>query len=418
MLKDKKLVKAVLLFLVMGTLFVFSQSLEKETKTETVVKMPEKDKEKTKAIMMLIEYKDTEGLVNFVNDLDSRGIYSLLSVSPDFVEENCETIKKLLDHKMELVAQNPTGSFWDMPYQEQLETVIASKQKIEACTGQPLRAISSQYFASDENTVKVAEKLEIPYVLARGVKGTEAIVFQPEEYLSVKILSVSNIPTIEFEYGSLCDYSYWVRQGSPEDMLKELRAGLNNKKITPVSHTNIGGYKARWNQMWLKFFDTAKIDWLPLDEYATVDKLMPMWQIPKNKNTPYTPEIRPEIPYNEEENLQNPCSVGQLSSKVDTEVSETTNEQELIMFHNGKGSMCLEAMAFLESTNYPSKQILNSEINFQKQLQEAKINFDKSEGVTDDFGYYPIIFIKDRVFSGFDENIKAEILKEIGLSNY
>jgi len=51
--------------------------------------------------MMLIEYKDTDGLVNFVNDLDSRGIYSLLSASPDFIEENCETIRVLLDHKME-----------------------------------------------------------------------------------------------------------------------------------------------------------------------------------------------------------------------------------------------------------------------------------------------------------------------------
>jgi len=316
---------------------------------------------------------------------------------------------------MELVSQNPAGSFWDVSYEEQLAAVTESKQKIEACTGRPLRVISSRYFASDENTVKVAEKLGIPYVLARGVKGTEAIVFQPEEYPGVKILSVSNIPTIEFEYGSLCDYSYWVREGNPEDMERELMAGLKNKKMTPVCHTNIGGFKARWNQMWLNFFDTAEIEWLPLDEYATVDKLMPMWQIPRNKNAPYTPEKRPLIPYDEEENLKNPCSVEQLSSNNSSVDNQTDREkEELVMFHNGKGPMCLEAMDFLKTIDYPSRQVLNSQPDYQQKLIEAKRGFDKSEGVSDSFGYYPVIFIKNRVFSGFDEEIKNQILLEIG----
>jgi hypothetical protein len=37
----------------------------------------------------------------------------------------------------------------------------------------------------------------------------------------VKILSVSNIPLVTFEYGSLCDYSFYERAGTPNDMKAE-----------------------------------------------------------------------------------------------------------------------------------------------------------------------------------------------------
>jgi len=37
-----------------------------------------------------------------------------------------------------------------------------------------MRVIGSRYFAHDENTLKVADALGIPYVLARGTTGSEA----------------------------------------------------------------------------------------------------------------------------------------------------------------------------------------------------------------------------------------------------
>jgi hypothetical protein len=39
--------------------------------------------------------------------------------------------------------------------------------------------------------------------------------------------------------GSLCDYSYWAREGSPEEFGDELFAALEYDKISPVSHTYI-----------------------------------------------------------------------------------------------------------------------------------------------------------------------------------
>ena len=37
----------------------------------------------------------------------------------------------------------------------------------------------------------------------------------------------------------------------------------------------------------------------------------------------------------------------------------------------------------------------------------------KSEGVSDDFSHYPIIFVGDKAYSGFNEEIKQKILNQI-----
>lgn len=400
-----------------GASYFFLQSRQLKTPIELPLIQEEEIetreiRPKTRGIMMLIEYKDTRGLVNFVNDLYSRGIDSLLSVSPTFVEEHCETIKELLDYGVEIVSQNPEGAFWDIPYEEQYQSIRDAKEKIEACTGKPLRIVSSRYFASDENTVKAAEQLGIPYVLARGVAGTEAIVFKPEEY-NVRIISVSNIPSINWKYGSLCDYSYWVREGHPEDMEQELLAVLENRKVTPVSHTNLGGLKVRWNKMWLKFFDSADIEWQSLDDFATADITLPMWRIPRNKNAPYTPQKRALVPYEEEEDVDNPCSIENLPKAPD-EIEKSENaEGKIMMFHNGRGSMCLEAIEFFKNIDYPLEEYLNYEPDFNNQLNKLIVEYKQSEGVSESFGYYPIIFIKGKAYSGFNEEIKSKILEHI-----
>ena len=75
--------------------------------------------------------------------------------------------------------------------------------------------------------------------------------------------------------------------------------------------------------------------------------------------------------------------------------------------------MCLEALEFIKTIDYPVEQFLDYEEGFGEKLNNLKEKFGSSEGIHPLFGYYPIIFIKDRVFSGFNETIKNEILKEI-----
>jgi hypothetical protein len=418
----KKNIFIVLLFLLIlslvGNLIIFNYfSTKEEIKSKTKESIS-----KPKGIMLLIEYKDTIGLANFVNDMEKRNIHGLLMVTPEFVQANCEDIKKISEHKnIEIVASNVDVPFWDVPYEEQKTRIIEMLDGIENCTRIRPRIISSRYMASDINTVKVAEELGIPYITARGTTETKATVYQPEGY-HVKILSVSNIPWVPFEYGSLCDYSFYERAGTPEDMKEELmramepltskekaRSGEYNR-ITPVSHTNIGGYLKQWNDMWLEFWDTANVEWVTLDEFmAEPDWIIPLWQVPINKNNPYTEEkIRPLVPYEEGEKVENPCAVIDIGKETTgKKVANVGNK--ILMFHNGKGSMCLEALEWIKTIDYPVEQHLDSEEGFREKLNELIEEFGQSKGVSTSFGYYPIIFIKNEAFSGFNEDIKNQL---------
>jgi len=187
---------------------------------KTGINEEETNKEKVKGIMLLIEYKDTVGLANFVNEMKERNIKGLLMVTPEFVQDNCEEIKEVIKHDIELVASNIGAPLWDIPYEEQKTRIIEMNEGIEACTGVPIRIISSTYMASDATTIKVAHELGIPFVTARGTTDTKATIYQVEDYPDVKILSVSNIPKVQYKYGSLCDYSYYERKGTSDDRMQ------------------------------------------------------------------------------------------------------------------------------------------------------------------------------------------------------
>lgn len=286
---------------------------EADEKEQTIVTEPEEIKIIPQAMMVLIEFKQTDGLVNMVNDMNQRGVTGLLMITPDFTEENADVIKKVLETgNVEIVPSYVAEPLWDIPYEEQLTIISDMVDRIEAALDVDVRIISSRYMASDENTVKAAEDLGIEFVMARGTTDLAMTVYKPEEY-DVKILSVSNIDTPEFKYGSLCDYSYYERAGTTNDMLKDLERATKEAKFFGVSHTYIGGYKEQWNNMWIEFWDNNEVDWVDLDTISSVDKNLPIWQIPVNQNAPYTPEkIRPLIPYEDEEDVKNPCAVDEL----------------------------------------------------------------------------------------------------------
>jgi len=290
----------------------------------TVETNVEEPSEIPKGIMILIEYDNpigTTGLTTFVNEMKKREITGLLMVTPEFVQANCEDIKEILKHDIEIVASHVPAPFWDVPYEEQKARITEMVEGIESCTGEPVRIISSRYMASDLTTIKVAEELGIPYITARGTTDTKATVYQPAGY-NVKVLSVSNIPLVTFKYGSLCDYSFFERGGTTDIMYEELKRSLEPltskekarygpyHKITPVSHTRIGGYLKPWMDMWIKFWDTSKVEWVALDEFmAEPDGVMPLWQIPLNKNSPYTSEkMQQAVPYEDVEKVNNPCA--------------------------------------------------------------------------------------------------------------
>lgn len=281
--------------------------------------------EKPEGLMILIEStSEPTGLDTMVNQMKERGIYGLLMVTPEFVNANCPEIKNVLSNgNIEIVASNVEAPFWGMPLKEQKTRITEMIDGIEKCTGTKPRIISSRYMASDLNTIRAAEELGIPYVTARGTTGNKATIFHPEGY-KTKILSVSLINLVPFEYGSLCDYSFYERAGTPEEMRSELDRSLEplsekekawfGKKhlVTPTTHTFIGGNLKPWNQMWLEFWDNSDIRWITLDEFMTeVDWEIPLWQTPINQNNPYTEEkVHPLVSYEDEEKVPTPNMCG------------------------------------------------------------------------------------------------------------
>lgn len=381
------------------------------TSTETITPNDQTKDIPPKAMMLLIEFRNTDGLVNMVNDMKQRDIKGLLMVNADFVDKNSSVIKELLrTGVIEIAASYDPKPYWEMTYDEQYNTISDMVKRIEKTLDIKVRIISSRYMASDENTVKIADKLGIEYITARGTTELATTVYKPQEY-NVKIISVSNIDVPEFKYGSFCDYSFYERSGSPEDMEREYQRAIQEDKFIGVSHTYIGGFKARWNEMWHKFWDSYEVDWVDLDTLGSVDKIMPMWQIPINKNAPYTPEkIRPAIPYEEEENVINPCQVEDLSDGSSDGII-SLNSDKVVMFHNNTGPMCLDALDFLKKNGIAYDQYINTDSDYQEAFQLYKAEFTESEGVSETFGYYPMIFIKDRAFSGFNDDVGKEILE-------
>ncbi len=407
---NKKLLIGISLSLGVILLFILEYILINKYVCPT--KEPTQEKHIPQAMMLLIEFGQTDGLVNMVNDMKERDIHGILLINGDFIEENATVIKEILKTGViEIATSYDPKPFWDMPYEQQYEIITDMIAKSEEYLGITPRIISSRYMASDETTVKIADELGIEYITARGTTELESIVYKPDEY-DVKIISVSNIDVPEFKYGSFCDYSFYERNGTPQDMETEYKRAIQEDKFIGTSHTYIGGYKERWNDMWHKFWDEYEVDWVDLDTLGSVDKQMPMWQIPINKNAPYTPEkIRPQIAYEDEADVTNPCKVEDLNGTDSSEVI-IDEETELTIFHNNQGPMCLELIDFLKENNLEYEEHLTSDTDFVSQLNAHKVTNPTSEGVSESYGYYPIIFIDGRSFSGFDENVETE-LREI-----
>jgi hypothetical protein len=363
--------------------------------------------EKPKGLMLMIEFEDTVGLNNFVYQMHERGIPGLLSVNAEFVEENCEFVKGLQDYNIEVAGSAPGKPFWDIPYEEQYEIIKETKERIEACTGKDMRVIGSRYFAYDENTLKVADALDIPYVFARGTTGAKSTIYKADEY-DAKIFSISNIDSPKWGTGSLCDYSYWAREGNPQDFKAELFNAFDKyDKVSPVSHTYLGGAIQRWNEPYMAMFDELDIEWVDLDEFGEVDVYSTFSEIPDNREVQYTTP-KPEIGLEDEIGVDNPCAV--VETLEESRESTQVEENELVMFHNGSGSMCIDAIEFFEENDMEYIEYLTTDSNFEEKLSEYKEEYgDTSEGVSTSYGYYPMIFYKGRAFSGFNDEIGNQI---------
>jgi hypothetical protein len=339
---------------------------------------------------------EMDGLLKWEVELKSRGLTAMIKASNAVIETYPEVFKRLASEGHEIIGGYP-GICWDMPYEKQYEAMKAVKGYMEGLTGKPMRVFACTYSSYDENTMRAAEALNVPYVLARGTEDVRAVIYQPEEY-DVGIIEVSNVEFAEMGKGSLCDISLYSRGATEADFAHvfEESVAKSPDSMILVSHPHIGGTKVGYWNVYARGLGSPSFVWRTFEDWLAHVAIVarPYADIPENREVEYL-EPKPAVPLDQ---LQDLPEVG----------------KKIVIFHNGQGPMCKDAETFLYTLDYPIEVHLTGEKNFLMLLDRYRVQHPESEGVSDSFEYFPIIFIKDRAFSGFTEEVKETILKEIG----
>ena len=272
--------------------------------------------QKPVALVQLIEFHGIQGVRNWAQALQDRGLKALLFIQRNMLAEFPEDFKWLADQGHEVGGGYAEEAFWDVPYETQLEIMRETKEMVETVTGKPMRTFGSRYFAYDENTLKAADALGIEYIMGRGTSDVEVLIYKPDEY-NCKIISVSNVTFEDMGRGSLCDYSLWARGSTATEFDQVLQESLakHPKRLMVASHAYLGGMKKSWWQVYESLLDNDEIQWAAdFDAWVApqsgVNIQVPLSQIPVNREVKYdTPA--PSEPLDELDDVDqmyNPCA--------------------------------------------------------------------------------------------------------------
>ncbi len=85
-----------------------------------------------------------------------------------------------------------------------------------------------------------------------------------------------------------------------------------------------------------------------------------------------------------------------------------------MIFHNGMGSMCLDALDWLADVQsaHPDLVIeehLTTDSAGLAYFQELTAQYEQSQGVSTSFGYLPVIFFQGQAFSGFNDQVQQAL---------
>ena len=94
------------------------------------------------------------------------------------------------------------------------------------------------------------------------------------------------------------------------------------------------------------------------------------------------------------------------------------NANELIIAHNGRGSMCISELQFLEGMKKmcPSLEIKEYNTDYKdswQALNELISIHKQSEGVSASFEYLPFTFVNNHAYSGFNGELREKIRKDV-----
>jgi peptidoglycan/xylan/chitin deacetylase (PgdA/CDA1 family) len=240
--------------------------------------------------------KNIKGLRNWADELERRSIPASFGVDEYQIDNDYDLLHDLSDRGFEISANHDEAPFWGMPYDMQYEKMNRLKFKLESITKKPMLTFSSRYSAYNEDTLRIAEKLGIKCIIARGSTELRSVVYKPKEY-KVKIISISSL-SINNIIGSLSDASIWARGGTAED-LRQVLVNLYVDRFTLVAQVQLSGLKLHWWNAFQEFFNLDKVIWRTLEEFTAEVKLLPNAEIPINTDVEYEAPM-PKIPLEQE----------------------------------------------------------------------------------------------------------------------
>lgn len=153
-------------------------------------------------MLLILDRRSPKGLKHWGNELEKMKIPAVIQVDSFMIEEHGELLKELAGKGFDICGVNNEKPFWHESYDYQYAEISRIQDKFEKHLNKKLRLFSSKYFAYNEYTLQITDKLDIDFILARGIPGANAVTYKAEEY-NTRILSVSNIPSAEMGSGSL-----------------------------------------------------------------------------------------------------------------------------------------------------------------------------------------------------------------------
>lgn len=253
--------------------------------------------ERIRGLFLVIDRRNERGLAHWAQELKKRLIPAVILLDEQTLENSPALAKDLVKQGFEIGCSYNGEPFWDVDYNRQYAIMERISADIQTLTNRLMRIFGSKYFAYNESTLKIADKLGIEYLFARGTAGPKAVVYKPEEYRA-KIVSVSNVPSRQLGTGSLCDESLRCRGETPES-LRSLLFRLKEDPIILVAQTHVSGVKLHWWDVYRDFLDSDVVEWQSIDELATDPILLPNAQIPLNDRADYRVP-KPKIPLEDE----------------------------------------------------------------------------------------------------------------------
>ena len=249
-------------------------------------------------LFLVIDRNNPRGLEHWADELYSRGIPALVLVDKEMPQTNPRLMRDIAQAGFEIGFSYNDKAVWDMGYDEQWQIFSRYVKECEDCTGKKQTVFGTKFFSYNEATLQIAQKLGVKVIPARGTAQAEAVVYRPKEY-DVRILSISNVPSASMGTGSLCDWSLYSRSEAPADFSRILM-DLNAGRVVVVTQTHLGGIKVRWWNVYQELFNACLVTWHDLTDFTTNPHVMPLAEIPQNREAQYMNNAQPQLTLDQE----------------------------------------------------------------------------------------------------------------------